>query len=204
MSNKCLVAALFLSLASVAASPAMADLAVSPAATSHEGGTNLDITAVTIDRELERFRAAEVSLRRAMAIAETLHKGARAADISFDGEPTSPVYWVTTVKNDQIWKDAIDAKTGEVSANGTALSLKELGLEDRSNLSALKSVRQDLSDAVLVAEKSASGKAISGGLTNEGGKLNFIVVVVSGDDLKQVVLEPPRSRRGGSARRRSP
>jgi hypothetical protein len=47
---------------------------------------------------------------------------------------------------------------------------------------------------VRVAERAASGKAISGGLTRERGKLNFVVIVVSGLDLKQVLLEPPRRK----------
>jgi hypothetical protein len=51
-------------------------------------------------------------------------------------------------------------------------------------------------------EKAASGKALGGGLINEDGKLNFVVVVVSDDRLKQVMLEPPGVGRQGSASRR--
>jgi hypothetical protein len=48
-----------------------------------------------------------------------------------------------------------------------------------------------LADAVRVAEQAASGKAISGGLIRERGRLNFAIVVMSGSDLKEVILEPP-------------
>jgi hypothetical protein len=45
-------------------------------------------------------------------------------------------------------------------------------------------------------EQVASGRAIGGSLMEDNGKLNFVIVVVSGgSDLKQVVLEPPQTRR---------
>ena len=56
---------------------------------------------------------------------------------------------------------------------------------------AMQSVRQELADAVFVAEDNTSGKALSGGLMNEAGKLIFVIVVLSGTNLKQIMLEPP-------------
>jgi len=47
---------------------------------------------------------------------------------------------------------------------------------------------------VRVAEQAASGKAISGGLVRDCGRLNFAIVVISGDDMKEVILEPPGAR----------
>ena len=44
---------------------------------------------------------------------------------------------------------------------------------------------------MFVAEDNTSGKALSGGLMNEAGKLIFVIVVLSGTNLKQVMLEPP-------------
>ena len=75
-----------------------------------------------------------------------------------------------------------------------ALPLAELDRDDRSNLAALGAIRHRLADAVRVAEQAASGKAISGGLVRERGRLNFAIVVISGDDLKEVILEPPGAR----------
>jgi hypothetical protein len=48
----------------------------------------------------------------------------------------------------------------------------ELEMEARDNIIGLKSVAQDLSDAVANAEKAALGKAISGGLVKEGDRIN--------------------------------
>lgn len=149
------------------------------------------LTDEAISRELELFRGAEVSLRQALKIADSLHPGSRIVDVSFDGGSGSPVYRVKKLQQDRIWEDAIDAKTGQVAGNATVSSMKELNLEDRLNLIAMQSVRQELADAVFVAEDNTSGKALSGGLMSEAGKLNFVIVVLSGTDLKQVILEPP-------------
>ena len=150
-----------------------------------------------LNRELELFRGSAVSLSQAMAIAEAAHAGARTADVSFDGASGSPVYRVKTLHNDRIRHHAIDATTGEIVGGEAALPLKELDAEDRSNLVALKTIRYGLADAVRVAEVAASGKAISGGLVRQRSRLNFAIVVMSGSDLKEVILEPP-----GAARRR--
>ena len=78
-----------------------------------------------------------------------------------------------------------------------------MNLEDRLNLIAMQSVRQELADAVFVAEDNTSGKALSGGLMNEAGKLNFVIVVLSGTKLKQVMLEPPSANNLATLPRRS-
>lgn len=152
------------------------------------------LTDEAISRELELFRGAEVSLRQALKIADGLHPGSRIVDIGFDGASGSSVYRVKTFQLDRIWVDTIDAKTGKVAGNATASSMSELNLEDRLNLIAMQSVRQELADAVFVAEDSTSGKALSGGVMNEAGKLIFVIVVLSGTGLKQVMLEPPGAK----------
>src|SRR5882672_157328 len=149
------------------------------------------LTDEAISRELELFRGAELSLRQALKIADSLHPGSRIVDASFDGGSGAPVYRVKTFRQDRIWADTIDAKTGLVGSNATVSSMSTLNLEDRLNLIAMQSVRQELADAVFVAEDNTSGKALSGGLMNEAGKLNFVIVVLSGTKLKQVMLEPP-------------
>ena len=81
-------------------------------------------------------------------------------------------------------------------------SLDEFSRDERSNVVALGSVAQEMSDAVRVAEKAASGKAFGGGLMKEEGTLNFFVVVLSDGELKEVRLEPPKAGRKGSERYR--
>jgi uncharacterized membrane protein YkoI len=157
-----------------------------------DGDAEADRQAVS--REIERFRSSSISISQAMAIAEARHAGATTADVSFDGGSGVPVYRVKTLHNDRIWRHTINARTGELVGGEAALPLTELDLEDRDNLAALGAIRHRLADAVRVAERAASGKAISGGLVRERGRLNFSIVVVSGDDLKEVTLEPPGAR----------
>ena len=168
-----------------------------PASLRNEAGDGAASDQQAVSRELALFRGSAVSLSQALAIAEALHAGATTADVSFDGASDAPVYRVKTLHNDRIWQHAIDATTGKVVGGEAALPLKEVDAEDRSNLVALKTIRHRLADAVLVAEHAASGKAISGGLIRERGRLSFAIVVMSGGDLKEVILEPP-----GAARRR--
>ncbi len=197
MSKKQLFVAL-LSLLICAPSYAGATLDGEIRAAEEQDANGNAFTDEAISRELELFRGAEVSLRQALKIADSLHPGSRIVDVSFDGESGSSVYRVKAFRQDRIWADTIDAKTGQVAGNAIVSSMRELNLEDRLNyledrlnLIALQSVRQELADAVVVAEENTSGKALSGGVMSEAGKLNFVIVVLSGTNLKQVMLEPP-------------
>ena len=160
------------------------------------------------NRELDQhfhaaFHDARLSLVEAIAIAERLHAGSRTAAISFDTSD-NPSYRVRTVKNKEIWENVIDVRTGRIAGPETAWSLNGLEMEERDNINALRLVKQELSDAVAIAEKAATGKAISGGLVKEGDRLNFVVVVLSDNHVKEVFLEPPRAtskRRPATARK---
>jgi hypothetical protein len=142
------------------------------------------------------FHAAPLSLIQAIAIAERLHTGSRTAAISFDTSD-NPSYRVRTVKDKEIWENVIDVRTGRTASPETAWSLNELEMEERDNINALRLVKQELSDAVAIAEKAAAGKAISGGLVKGGDQLNFVVVVLSDEHVKEVFLEPPRATFNG-------
>ena len=203
MSNKQRFAILLLSLLALASPHAIAPAAATQAA-QEQGTEDERIHQETVNRELEAFRAAQLSLRQAIGIAEKLHSGSRTADISFDGASGAPVYRVKTVQHDRLWEHAIDARTGNTIGTEAVSHLNDLNPDDRNNIIALRTIRQELSDAVVIAEQVASGRAIGGSLMDDNGKLNFVIVVVSGGDLKQVVLEPPQaggpeaSRRDGS------
>ena len=106
--------------------------------------------------------------------------------------PVRSVYRVRTIGNEQIWENVIDANTGSVTEKEISSSLRELDSEDLGNILVLKSAKQELLDAVRIAEKAAAGSALAGGLLKQDGKLNFVVVIASGDRLKEVMLEPPK------------
>lgn len=177
------------------AAPARAIVTAGTTTTLHsDTDSDAEADRQAVSREIERFRGSSISISQAMAIAERRHAGATTADVSFDGASGVPVYHVKTLHNDRIWRHTINASTGELVGGEAALPLAELDHEDRDNLAALGAIRHRLADAVRVAERAASGKAISGGLVRERGRLNFAIVVISGDDLKEVILEPPGAR----------
>lgn len=165
--------------------------AATPTALHRDTDGDAEADRQAVSREIERFRSSSVSISQAMAIAEARHAGATTADVSFDGGSGVAVYRVKTLHNDRIWRHTINAATGELVGGEAALPLAELDHDDRNNLAALGAIRHRLADAVRVAERAASGKAISGGLVRERGRLSFAIVVISGDDLKEVILEPP-------------
>ncbi|MDA9423622.1 MULTISPECIES: PepSY domain-containing protein [Bradyrhizobium] len=177
------------------AAPAQAVVTTgTPTALHSDADGDAEAERQAVSREIERFRSSSITIGQAMAIAEARHAGATTADVSFDGASGVPVYRVKTLHNDRIWRHTINAATGEFVGGEAALPLAELDHEDRSNLAALGAIRHRLADAVRVAERAAAGKAISGGLVRERGRLNFAIVVISGDDLKEVILEPPGAR----------
>ncbi|MGY3447818.1 PepSY domain-containing protein [Bradyrhizobium sp. USDA 4353] len=161
-----------------------------PASASPQASTDPALSQETIDRELDRFRRTEVSLHQALRIAEKIHPGSKTADISFEGGLDVPIYKVRTLQSGQIWESDIDGATAKVLNTALFSTVDGLSESDRNSLTALSGVKLKMSDAIKIAERSAAGRAISGGLINKDGKLAFIVVVVSGKDLKQVTLEP--------------
>ena len=143
------------------------------------------------ERLLAQFRAA-MSLTQAIAVAERLHLGSRTAAVTFEISDR-PGYRVRTVKDKQIWENVVDIITGRTIGLETSLSVSDLDVDERDNIIALKSVRQELTEAIEIAEKAASGKAISGGLVKERDQVNFVVLVASEDRIKEVFLDPPRA-----------
>ena len=194
-------AAMLLLSAALAPAVAKADLAeTSPPTRGRSGAADIDRGQEADRRLFAVFRATQLSLGQAMEIAEKLHDGSRTADISFEMSG-SPTYRVRTVKNDRIWENVIDANTGHVADKEIASSFKELDRDDFGNIIAWRSVRQELADAVRVAERAATGRALGGGLLKEDNHLNFVVLVLSGDRLREVTLGPPRALQQGSGHR---
>jgi uncharacterized membrane protein YkoI len=201
MSKKQLLAVIVWS-AALAATGAMADVTHTPLDAANRGVAaqrDADEAAV-IHRLLEQFRTIKIPLSQAVAIAEHLHGGSRTADVSLELSGPS-VYRVRTVKDERIWDNVIDANTGSVTEKEISSSLRELDGDNLGNIIALKSVKQELLDAVRIAEKAAAGSALAGGLMKQDGKLNFVVVIASSDGLKEVMLEPPSVGRQGATNR---
>jgi len=191
--------ALIMWSATLAATGAVADVQNSTETDSRSASAQSETEDVAIRRVLSEFRTIRVPLSRAMAIAEHLHDGSKTVDISFEVD-NAPLYRVRTIRNEHGWENAIDANTGNVTGKELTSSLKELDREDLAKMLALKWIKQELSDAVQVAERAAAGSALAGGLIRQDGKLNFVIVVAAGDHLKEVLLEPPNVGKQGTSR----
>ncbi|RTE90648.1 PepSY domain-containing protein [Bradyrhizobium sp. LVM 105] len=191
--------ALIVCSATIAATAATADVQDSANTESRSPSTQSDAEAAAIQRVLSEFRTTRVPLSRAMAIAERLHDGSKTADINFEIDGP-PVYRVRTIRNERVWENAIDANTGSITGKEMTSSLKELDREDLANILALKWIKQELSDAVQIAEKAAAGSALAGGLIRQEGRLNFVILVATEGHLKEVTLEPPKVTKQDSSR----
>ncbi|MBR0911604.1 PepSY domain-containing protein [Bradyrhizobium japonicum] len=191
--------ALIMWSATLAATAAVADVQNPADADSRSASAQSQAEEAAIQRVLSEFRTTRVPLSRAMAIAEHLHDGSKTAGISFEIDGP-PIFRVRTIRNEHVWENAIDANTGNITGKEVTSSLKELDREDIANILALKWIKPELSDAVRVAEKAAAGSALAGGLIRQDGKLNFVIVVASGDHLKEVLLEPPKVGKQGTSR----
>nr|GAJ31180.1 hypothetical protein BDOA9_0103550 [Bradyrhizobium sp. DOA9] len=185
--------------ATLAAGAAVADVRNFSGADSQGAASQSNSEEAAIRRVLSEFRTTRIPLSRAMTIAEQLHSGSKTADISFESAGL-PLYRVRTIRNEHVWENAIDANTGRITGKELTFSLKELDRDDLANILSLRWIKQELSDAVQVAERAAAGSALAGGLMRQDGKLNFVIIVASGDHLKEVMLEPPKVGKQESSR----
>ena len=145
-----------------------------------------------VEREIVAFRTSPIRLSDALGIAGDITGDAIVADVSFDGSPEQPLYRLRTIKGDRLEELLIDATTGK--PHGTPQPI-DIVTDDRDSLASLQNARPTMADAIRIAERAAGGQAVSGGIAKQGTVLNFIVVVLSGEDLKQVVLEAPMKSR---------
>jgi uncharacterized membrane protein YkoI len=161
-----------------------------PQETAHQAAHDL---AASPEREASRLHTAEITLARAIEIAMQRHAGARVVDVSFDGTAASPFFRVLTASGKRIVEDQVNASTGAIDASSNFSDLTQLDEDDRRNIASLLRSKLNLSDAVRVAEKQTSGIAVGAGLLREEGSLRFGVVVLCGDRLTQIILDPPQT-----------
>jgi hypothetical protein len=147
----------------------------------------------TVDRELDLFRDATVSIQAAMTLARKIHAGSKVLDASFDGASGTPLYRIVTYRGKMVWDTSVDGNSGTLVEEPLASPASSLEPADKDNLIALTMTRLGIPDAILISERNSSGRAISAGVMKVNGTLNFVVVVVVGSELKQFFLEPPRN-----------
>lgn len=164
-----------------------ADLALPPVPQSRESESD------ALLQEIKAFTYAQVSARRAIAIAERRGAGAKVVDLGFDGSTAHPAYRVKVLLNGEVWEGAIDAARGAAVGIGST-PVARLREENQTILAAFAAAGIDLSETIAIAEQYGAGKALSAGLQLNGAKLVLMVVVVSEGSLKEIAIEPPEGR----------
>ena len=164
-----------------------ADLAPPPVPQSQESESD------ALLQEIKAFTYAQISARRAIAIAERRGAGAKVVDLGFDGSIPHPAYRVKVLLNGEVWEGAIDASTGVAVGIGSTSPVSRLREENQTTLAAFSAAGIDLSETIAIAEQVGSGKAVSAGLQFNGAKLLLLVVVVSEGSLKEIAVEPPKA-----------
>ena len=143
-----------------------------------------------IFQEIKVFANVQISIRQVIAIAENRAVGAKVVDVSFDGQADRLAYRVKTYLHDEISAVTIDASTGKTVGDAIVTPVSALDLKDKIELAGFGTAVIDLSDVVSIAETYGSGKAVSVGLDEKGGKLIFLVVVVTDGSLRQISVDP--------------
>ena len=184
-----LILPLILAIAPVSAfGRASADLAAPSATPSNESESE------ALLREIKAFASAQISARRAVAIAERRGAGAKVVDLSFDGSSPPPADGGKVLLTGDLWEGAIDASTGLAVGLGSTTPVSRLREENQTTLAAFSAAGIDLSETIAIAEQVGAGKAVSAGLQHNGAKLVLLVVVVSEGSLKEISVEPPERR----------
>jgi len=141
-----------------------------------------------IFQQIKAFASVPVSIRDAIAIVEKSVPGNRVSDISFDGPADNLVYKIKAYHGDEIWNGAVDASTGKMIGAGSVVPVSNREVADQLKLDDFGAAGLRLSDAVDIAEKTTSGKAVSAGLGQVEGEASLLVVVVADGSLKEVSL----------------
>lgn len=144
--------------------------------------------------KLDMVRSAPVSLGQAIGIAEKRHPGTKSLRIETDVIAEGLVYRVRAARDGQVWESVVSAISGTVLSDQLSPARADADGDERAEMATLEAVGPGMSEAVAVAERSTRGRAVLGELQIERGKLKFVVVVLAGDDFKEVVLEPPGAR----------
>ncbi len=144
--------------------------------------------------KLDLVRAAPVTLRQALGIAEQRHPGTKSLRIETDLAAEGLIYRVRAARDGQVWESVVSADSGMIVSDHPSPPRKDADGDERAEMATLDAVGPGMSEAVAVAERSARGRAVLGELQIERGRLKFVIVVLAGDDFKEVVLEPPGAR----------
>lgn len=118
-------------------------------------------------------------------------------DVSFDASAGRTVYRVKTYQNNEVWKAAVDAQSGQFVDAGTITPEGLLDEEDKAELAGLQQATVTLAQAVDTAERSIGGNAVNAGLEEANGEVFYeITVIQKTGSIKKVTVNPQTGNLG--------
>lgn len=115
--------------------------------------------------------------------------GGMVVSIVFVEENGTPTYNVQSMKNDTLTDTKVHAMTGQLTP-GEAKQQSELTADEKAAIAAAQKPSMSLQQATMAAEQQAKGKAIQSELTAAGGQPVFVIDVVVGDQVSEVLVDP--------------
>jgi uncharacterized membrane protein YkoI len=94
---------------------------------------------------IKAFANVRISIRRAIAIAETRSVGAKTVDIDLDEESDQVAYKVQTYQHNELWIGTIHASTGDIVGEGIVTPVASLEEKEKAELANFRASRMNLS-----------------------------------------------------------
>lgn len=138
--------------------------------------------------EMRALEKASIPLNDAAAAVEQ-QTGGVVVSIVFVEENGTPTYNVQSMNNDTLTETKVHAMTGKLTL-GQAKQQSDLTADEKAAIAAAQKPSMSLQQATMAAEQQANGKAIQSELTATGGQPVFVIDVVVGDQVSEVVVDP--------------
>jgi uncharacterized membrane protein YkoI len=174
----------------------VAPLVATPLSKSAPAAGQGFVTEQPNTKQVELFRQAKLTLLDAITAAKN-RGGGKLMDVSFDASAGRTVYRVKTYQNNEVWKAAVDAQSGQFVDAGTITPEGLLDEEDKAELAGLQQATVTLAQAVDTAERSIGGNAVNAGLEEANGEVFYeITVIQKTGSIKKVTVNPQTGNLG--------
>ena len=140
-------------------------------------------------REAQALASATVSIVKAVEIGEKQGQG-KTVGAEFDIEKGLPIWEVKILTADGVKEFKVDANSGRVvKIEDEQIRGKLTNFVTGTNMKDLEAVKTTFSEAVAIAEKLATGKAVKVEVEHEHDHVQFDVFVRSGDTTKKFKID---------------
>ena len=136
------------------------------------------------------LESTKLSVTDIIAAVEKLQLGANVLDVSYEPKDGRPIYAVRAFVYGKVWDVRMNGTTGVALDQGAMMDESALDAEDKAELSALKTAKITLVQAIASAEKAAEGRALNAGLEQVRGRAVWEVLIQNTAESQQVHIDP--------------